>query len=164
MDRERHGSIAKTGTWAAQEISEKMGVSKPAWMLSRNKPEWGYAFFVPPKRPYGESHHKLEIMPSSRAIHMTAPNVEVTIDNALAPRLTRDGIMVDTADGNARALFLRDGHIAVEVFPHPKAQPLEPAPTAGEPQDDAIPDSSTISSPRASGDETEASTDVSAAE
>jgi len=72
-------------------------------------------------------------------------------------RHAKDGIQVTSESGDLRALFLKDGHIAIEVFPSLPAQPLE-RPLMAENRSDeeisALPDSPR---PGASDDATRAS-------
>jgi len=66
------------------------------------------------------------LFPDEQVVRLGAPNLEIRIKNATA-RPSKDGLEVRAGDGSVRALFLRDGHIAVEVFPIPALAVTEAA-------------------------------------
>ncbi len=69
------------------------------------------------------------------AVHDTFPRF--TPKNATASA-ARDGIRVDAGDGSVRALFLRDGHVALEIFPAPSLALPESSLSAEDPSDKDI--------------------------
>jgi len=58
------------------------------------------------------------LFPGQNVVTISILDVSIKIRNATASA-AKDGIRVDAGDGSVRALFLRDGHVAVEVFPAP---------------------------------------------
>lgn len=159
MAERDHPSIKATGKWAFEELGKRIGHSS-----ERIYEPWHGegVLFVSPPEPDQPPLHTITLFEQEQAVHIRTPEVRIEIANAAPPVPTRDGIRIDTKNSTARALFLRDGHIAVEVFPHPKAEPLEPSPIADEPEDAAFPDSPPISSPSGSGDVVGASAEATA--
>ena len=84
-------------------------------------------------------------------VSISSKNVDVTVRNAIA-REARDGIFVETEDQSARVLFLRDGHVAVEIVPPVIPEPLQSPPTSGELPNDEILPSPVSTTVAASGD------------
>jgi len=69
-----------------------------------------------------------------KAGQCTSPDVGLRRAATVA---VKDGILVSSENGDLRALFLKDGHIAIEIFPALPSQPVEP-PLMAENRPDAV--------------------------
>lgn len=115
-------NIDQTAAWTARRIAERMEQA-PIPLPLRNGVE-GYGFKVvdPDER---DDARTIGIFPSQHVVTITTPDVSIKIRNATATA-AKDGVQIDTENSNLRALFLKDGHVAVEVFPSLMPEPVEP--------------------------------------
>ncbi len=140
---ENENKIARTGTWAFEEIAERMQ-QPPRQMRFRG--EDLILFHAPPY--LGENDwqsREIDFVEQQEAVRIAAPLVRIDIGDIKPPQPTQNGILVETKDGSARAFFLRDGHITVEVFPHPSEEPLE-SPTGFPTTQEARPQTASVAS------------------
>jgi len=91
---------------------------------------WSWAVQAPPdatieEMPQGIRH--LHMDEERDRVVITGPNISVELSNIRPPRLAKDGVLIETQDNKVRALFLKDGHVAVEVFPVSHPTPRESA-------------------------------------
>lgn len=70
------------------------------------------------------------IFPDQQTVMISTADVEIKFKNAITSA-AKDGIQIRSESGDLRALFLKDGHVAIEVFPSLTPQPVEPPLMAG---------------------------------
>ncbi len=157
---EHENTIARTGRWAVDRLAARLGHAPEP--ITDDDYGAGHLLSAPQTVSPGSNDRRfIALYPETNVVAISTKNVDITIRNAVA-REARTGILIESRDRSARVLFLRSGHIAVEVFPHPAAAPLEsPAPPQPA-QADQIIVSDASARPGASGDENPASPDASA--
>jgi len=149
-------TIKETAAWAIDRIAERMQ-QEPVPLQKDNLPV-GFGFkAVDPENSHDQRYAAL--FPDEQVVRLGAPDLEIRIKHATA-RPSEDGLEVRAGDGSVRALFLRDGHIAVEVFPIPALAVSEAALRDEDPLDAQIRDAIIGDDPGASSREIRASDDV----
>lgn len=127
MSEREPGRLGHSADQAVDRIAERMQQQPVPFHLA-NEVE-GYGFKV--VDPENESDARtIGVFPDQHYVSITTPDVTVKIKNATISA-AKDGISVEAGDGSAHALFLKDGHIAVEVFPAPSLA-LPESPLTGE--------------------------------
>lgn len=117
-------SIRETAAWAVNRIAHQM--QQAPTVLDAHGVS-GVAFKAEDREhPDKKDQRYAALFPDRREVILSAPNLRVDIKNATF-RAAQDGLEVTANDGSLRALFLRDGHIAVEVFPIPSLSVSEAA-------------------------------------
>jgi len=153
--KDRQQDIARTAQWTVDKLADRM--QQPPEPISDATHGDGFAFSL---NENGESRF-LDIYPQANAVHITTPDVEIIFRNALPPRPAKEGVLIESADGHSHALFLRNGHVAVEVFPFQAVKALESPTGIPDAQDGQILDSGQSIVPGGAGSEIAASPDAS---
>jgi len=109
--KDRHQDLARTAAWAFEKLALQMEHTPKA--ISDRVHGDGFSFGLPQVSRF------LDLYPQTHTVAITTPNVEVRFRNVLPPQLAKDGVLIESEDGTTHALFLKNGHIAVEVFPVP---------------------------------------------
>ncbi len=148
-------TIKDTAAWAIDRIAAQMEQDPVAL---RKDTVTGFGFTATdPEHTHDRRYAAL--FPDERVVRIGAPDLDIRIRNA-SVRPAADGMEVRAGDGSVRALFLRDGHIAVEVFPIPALAVTEAALRDEDPSDTQIRDAIMGDVSRASSREIRVSDDV----
>lgn len=124
MSNEREPrKVATTGAWAADGIAKRLGQAGEP----RLDPTFGSGVEIPlaPQANAEHGERSVSLYPNEGVIFIQTPNASISLRNAAAPREARNGMLVETANHDARLLVLEDGHIALEVFPVVAPKPVE---------------------------------------
>ncbi len=121
MSEREPRDIAKTGSWAFDTIAERMQQAPEA--ISRDENGDGVGFSVA-ARPDGEGTRSVDLFSTAGQVVISSPDVDIFFRNAIATP-AKDGMRIDTKDGQSRGLFLRNGHVAVELLPFSPLEALE---------------------------------------
>lgn len=148
MPERSERQIIQTSAWMANKIAERM--DQEPTPLKHYRGSRGYGFqTVDAEHP--EDRREIGLYHEKNIVKISTPDVSIEVRNAMFTP-AKDGIRVDTESGNTRVLFLRDGHVALEVSPIPSLA-LPESPISGEkPSDEEIPDSLPMTGPEAPGD------------
>lgn len=122
MSEREPRDIAKTGTWAVDTIAERMQQAPEP--ISRDEHGDGVGFSVA-ARPGGEGTRSVDLFSAAGQVVISSPDVDIFFRNAIAIP-AKDGMRIDTKDGQSRGLFLRNGHVAVELLPFSPLEAREP--------------------------------------
>ncbi len=142
--------IHQTASGAVDRIAERMEQTPVPLHLADGIEGYGFKA-VDPEHP--ADARTVALFPDQTVVTISAPDVSIKFTNATATA-AKDGIRVDAGDGSARALFLRDDHVTVEVFPSPSLALPEPPLRGENPPEEDLPDSPSSISSEASGDVT----------
>ncbi len=140
--------VHRTASWEIDRIAERMEQTPMPLHLAKGIEGHGFKA-VDPEHP--ADARTVALFPDQKVVTISTPDLSIKITNATASA-AKDGIRVDAGDGLTRALFLRDGHVAVEVFPAP-SRALPESPLRGEnPPNEDVPESASSIGPESSGD------------
>ena len=136
---ERGPQGSETGnTWPVARIAERMEQTPVPVHPGDGIDGHGFKV-VDPAHP--EDARTIGLFPDQHVVTIATPDVSIRIKNATATA-ARDGMSIESGDGSLRALFLRDGHIAVEVFPAPSLALSESPLSGGKTPVEDLPESS----------------------
>lgn len=122
MSEREPRNIVSGDRWPVDRLAERFGQEPEA--ITDDDYGTGHLIGGPADVEANERRF-IALYPETNVATISSKNVDVTIRNAIA-REAKDGILVETQDNSTRVLFLRDGHVAVEVFPAPIPKPVEP--------------------------------------
>lgn len=116
MSEREPRDIAKTSTWAFDTIAERMGQeTKPVTSMGDRT---GTGFSVIEHTALTHSNTRdIVFFQDEKQVGIRGRGFEVRLDTMQPPQPAKDGVLLESTDHRVRGLFLKDGHIAIEVFP-----------------------------------------------
>ncbi len=130
--------IKETASWTVDRIAERMDQSPIPIHPSDGVDGHGFKVIDPDN---ADDARTIGLFPDQNIVMISTPDVSIKIKNATATA-AKEGVRVDAGDGSVRALFLRDGHVAVEVFPALSLALPESPVTGDNPPDEDLSESS----------------------
>ena len=150
---ETQRDIARTGQWAVERLAQRLGQEPQHTRDSKYGAGVGY-FVRSASEPMPRS---IDFFEPEQVVTIDTPNLHVELFNASAPRPSKHGVSIEDRDGTTRLLFLRNGHVAVEVKPPSDAESLESSVPSAVATERQILDSATNDAPEVPGGENEPS-------
>ncbi len=149
MSEREPRDISQTAAWAVDRIAEHMEQTPKPLHVGKGIDGFGFTVIDPEDATDART---LALFPDQKVVMISTPEVEIKIKNATAWE-SKSGVRVTSESGHLRALFLKDGHVAIEVFPASALALSEPPLSVEKPSAEDLPDSPPPIDPRASGDE-----------
>src|SRR4051794_6450246 len=135
--KDRHQNIGNAGTWAFDQIAQRLG-HEPMEIETARGQEMHFKQ-TDPTNP--DDLRWLSFRPAEGSAEYSTLGLEIQVTRrgTLPPRPVREGVIFESADGRTRGLVLNNGHAAFEVFPFPTAESLESSLIGVEGQNDDEP-------------------------